>query len=131
MVPKRDGTNYLCIEFRKLNANTIKDSFPIMRINEVLSSFYWANSFSSVDKLKTDIGKYRWFKDEKKKTTFTTLNGLYQFKVLLFGLCNAPWPFQRFMHHILRKHISRFCPIYMDDVSINVWRSYELPSNYN
>lgn len=67
MVPKRDGTNCLCIEFRKLNANTVKDSFPIMRINEVLSSFYWANWFSSVDKLKTDVGKYRWFKDEKKR----------------------------------------------------------------
>ena len=92
MVPKPDGTVRFCIDFKKLNAHTIKDSFPLPRIDEVLDSLHGAKWFSTLDLLK-GYWQIRMADESKEKTAFTAPHGLYQFIVLPFGLTNAPGSF--------------------------------------
>lgn len=116
-VKKKDGTMRMCIDFRVLNNNTIKDRFPLPQIDELISKFYGAKVFSKLDLMS---GYYQVRIDEKdvEKTAFSTEYGHYEWKVMPFGLTNAPATFQRMMNNLLQPLLNGFVQVYLDDIFI-------------
>ena len=106
-----------CVDYRKLNAINRKDSHPLPRITEALDALGEAQWFSTLD-LRSGYWEIEMSEDSKEKTTFITHNGLYEFNVLPFGLCNSPATFQRLMTHALRGLEWEICLVYIDDLII-------------
>ena len=101
MVKKKDGTLRFCIDFRKLNDVTVKDTRPLPRIDDTLEALKGAKIFSTLD-LKSGYWQVPIKEDHKSKTAFRTSSGqLYEFNQLPFGLCNAPATFSRLMDNVL------------------------------
>ena len=117
LVKKSDGTMRFCIDYRKLNQITRKDSHPLPRIPEALDSLGRAHYFSTLD-LRSGYWQIEMADDSKEKTAFITHNGLYEFNALPFGLCNSPATFQRVMTHVLRGLEWDICLVYIDDLII-------------
>ena len=117
LVRKKDGSTRMCVDYRDLNAQTEKDSFPLPRIDDVWPSLSNAKCFASLDLL---MGYHQVEVDSKDryKTAFITPKGLFVFNVMPFGLCNAPATFQRLMERVLHDRISRDVLVYLDDVLI-------------
>ena len=104
LVAKRDGTTRFCLDYRKLNTITKLDVYPLPRIDDSLDcSGYWQVGMDE---------------ESREKTAFTTNSGLYEFKVMPFGLCNAPATFQRLMEEVLRGLAREKCLVYLDDVLV-------------
>ena len=117
LVKKSDGTMRFCVDYRKLNQITRKDCHPLPRITEALDSMGGARFFSTLD-LRSGYWQLEMEDNSKEKTAFITHNGLYEFNVLPFGLCNSPATFQRTMTHILRGLEWDICLVYIDDLII-------------
>jgi hypothetical protein len=100
LVRKKDGTIRFCVDFRKLNANTLKDAYPLPKPEEQIEILAKAKYFSLLD-LASGFWQILMDKNDKEKTAFVINNGLYQFKVMPMGLTNAPLTFQRAMDKIL------------------------------
>src|SRR6266511_3970871 len=122
VVGKKDGVgegmDRLCINYALLNKVTIPDRYPLPNINETCSRFWGSRWFTSLD-LALAYWQVLVRKKDRKKTAFKTRNGQYQFRVMPFGLCNAPATFQRLMNKILRPYIGKFVEVYLDDVIIH------------
>ena len=118
LVTKKHGKTRFCIDYRKLNAVTKKDSHPLPRIDELLDKFQGSKWFSSID-LKAGFWNIPIDEADREKTAFITSEGLYQFKVMPFGLCNAPSTFQRCMHKALGNLIYTIAPVYLDDINVH------------
>ena len=116
LVRKKDGSLRFCIDYRRLNAVTRKDTFPLPRIDDLLDQLSGKTVFSTLD-AKRGYWQIRVQAESQEKTAFTTFDGLYEFKVMPFGLCNAPSTFQRLMQRTLRG-MSHFCNAYIDDVLV-------------
>ena len=117
LVRKKDGTLRYCIDYRRLNTVTIKDSYPLPRIDESLDALGGSKYFSTLD-LASGYWQIELDEDAKEKSAFCTTSGLYQFKVMPFGLTNAPATFQRLMERVLTSLQWQICLIYIDDVII-------------
>ncbi|UYV68861.1 hypothetical protein LAZ67_6001298, partial [Cordylochernes scorpioides] len=117
LVKKRDGKYRFCVDYRKLNDVTVKDVYPIPRIDEVLDTLQGSKYFSAID-LKSGYWQVEVEEKDKEKTAFTTAHGLYEFNVMPFGLCNAPATFERNMENMLGNLRWQICLCYLDDVII-------------
>ena len=118
LVRKKDGSLHFYIDFRRLNALTVKDSHPLPRICETLESLAGAACYSTFD-LNSGFWQVPMDEESKQYTAFTLGSiGLYECKSMPFGLCNAPPTFQRLMQNCLGELNFTYCLIYLDDVIV-------------
>ena len=117
LVPKKDGSLRFCIDYRRLNAATKKDVYPLPRVDDILDALGEARYFSSLD-LASGYWQVELDKDAREKSAFTTYNGLFEFTRMPFGLCNAPATFQRIMQIVLAGLEWQSCFVYLDDILI-------------
>lgn len=116
-VKKKDGTLRMCVDYRLLNNNTVKDKFPLPRIEELTTCFGNATVFSKLD-LMSGYFQVRVDEEDMEKTAFSTDHGHYEWVVMPFGLTNAPSTFQRMMNQVLAPFINKFVQVYLDDIII-------------
>ncbi|KAK8771367.1 hypothetical protein V5799_025390 [Amblyomma americanum] len=117
LVKKKDGTLRFCVDYRRLNKITKKDVYPLPRIDDELDRLCNAKYFSSMD-LKSGYWQIEVVEKDREKTAFITPDGLYEFKVMPFGLCSAPATFQRVMDTVLAGLKWQTCLVYLDDVVV-------------
>ena len=117
LVPKKNGKLRFCVDFRKLNAVTKRDVYPLPRIDDTLDALGGNCWFSTVD-LTWGYWNIPMAPEDKHKTAFITPNGLYEFERMPFGLMNAPAIFSRMMNAVLAGLTWRDCLVYLDDIII-------------
>ena len=118
LVRKKDGSLRFCIDFRRLNSLTVKDSHPLPHICESLESLAGVAHYTTID-MNSGFWQVPMDKESKQYTAFTLGSmGLYECESMPFGLCNAPPTFQRLMLNCLGKLNLTYCLIYLDDVII-------------
>jgi transposase InsO family protein len=117
LVKKKDKTMRFCIDYRRLNAVTIKDAFPLPRIDEIFDQLTDAKYYTKFD-FKSGYFQVPLSKEDRPKTAFSTRDNHYQFTVLPQGITNGPATFQRVINHILGPARWKYALAYIDDVII-------------
>ena len=115
---KKPGGGWrFCVDYRKLNALTKKDRYPLPLIEETLARLQRAKIFTKLD-VRQAFYRIRMSAEAEDLTTFRTRFGSYKYKVLPFGLCNGPASFQRYINKVLFEYLDDFCTAYVDDILI-------------
>ena len=117
LAPKKDGSLRFCVDYRKLNANTIRTAYPMPRVDDTLDSLNEAKYISTLD-LRSGYWQVELDPESRSKTAFITHRGLYEFLVMPFGLSNAPATFQRLMDIVLAGIKWQSCLVYIDDIVV-------------
>ena len=121
LVKKRDGTLRFCVDYRTLNSVTKPDVFPLPRIFDLLDQLGKSRYFTTLD-LKSGYWQTKVQADSKEKTAFIIHKGLFEFRVMPFGVTNAPAVFQHLMQQVLAglqsESAAEFVSVYLDDVIV-------------
>jgi hypothetical protein len=115
--PKANGELRLCVDYRGLNAITIKNRYPLPLVGEILDRLSGAKIFTKID-IKNAYYRIRIRKGDEWKTAFRTRYGLYEYLVMPFGLTNAPASFQAYIQEVLREFLDVTVIVFMDDILV-------------
>jgi hypothetical protein len=116
-VKKKDGTLRLCIDYRQLNKVTIKNKYPLPRINDLFDQVGGGKIFSKLD-LRSGYHQVRIKDQDINKTSFQTRYRHYEFVVIPFRLTNAPTTFMCLMNNIFSQYLDKFVVVFIDDILV-------------
>ncbi|KAI3762516.1 hypothetical protein L1987_52946 [Smallanthus sonchifolius] len=116
-VKKKDGSMRMCIDYRELNKRTVKNKYPLPRIDDLFDQLQGANWFSKID-LRSGYHQLKVREEDVPKTAFRTRYGHYEFLVMSFGLTNAPAAFMDLMNRVCRPMLDRSVIIFIDDILV-------------
>jgi hypothetical protein len=116
-VDKKDGSRRMCVDYRSLNEFTIKNKYPLPRIEDLFDQMRGAKVFSKID-LRSGYHQLKIRMEEITKTAFTSRYGLYEFIVMSFGLTNAPAYFMYLMNKVFMQYLDKFVVVFIDDILV-------------
>jgi len=118
LVKKKDGSMRLCVDYRQLNKVTIKNRYPLPRIDDLMDQLVGAEVFSKID-LRSGYHQIRVKVEDISKPAFRTSYGHYEYSVMPFGVTNAPSVFMEYMNRIFHPYLDQFVVVYIDDILVN------------
>ena len=116
-VKKKDKSLWMCVDYRPLNAVTIKNKYPLPRIDILFDQLARAKVFSKID-LRSGYHQIKIRPEDIPKTAFSTRYGLYEYLVMSFGLTNAPAYFMYLMNLVFMPELDKFMVVFIDDIFI-------------
>jgi hypothetical protein len=116
-VENKDGTKRMCIDYRSLNKVTVRNKYPMLRIEDLFDQLRGVGVFSKID-LWSGYHQLKIWPSDIPKTTFITKYGLYEFTVMSFGLTNAPAYFMYLMNSVFMDYLDKFVVVFIDDILV-------------